>query len=132
MNDTARLYNCSRCHSQVFICRHCDRSNIYCNRCAPQACIEAKRRAARRYQASPQGRANHAARQRRYRERLRQKVTHKGSIRPSVHDLLRDKWKRATMHSTSPVPKRITPIVCHFCWHTCSAFLRQNFLQSSA
>jgi len=70
MNDVARIYYCTRCHSQVFICRHCDRGHIYCGQCAPKAQAEAKYRAAQRYQTSHQGRVKHAARQRRYRERL--------------------------------------------------------------
>jgi hypothetical protein len=89
MNSCARLYNRYRCHAQVQICSHCDRGNIYCNDCAPIAREDAQRRAAKRYQSSLQGRTKHTARQRRYRERQQQKVTHKGSFRITLHDLLK-------------------------------------------
>ena len=46
VNDSARLYSCLRCRSQVVICRHCDRGHVYCVECAPLAREEAKNRAA--------------------------------------------------------------------------------------
>ncbi len=70
---------CSRCHSLFVICRRCDRVNAHCMRCAPIAGNEAKNGTAARYQESHQGKVRHATRQRRYRERLKERVTHKGS-----------------------------------------------------
>ncbi len=131
MNDIARLYNCSRCHSQVTICRQCDRGNVYCGQCAPLARTETRRRAATRYQASFQGRLNHAARQRRYRERLKQKVTHQGSTRSLVHDLLVHKYKKAKQLSLRPKSTKTKAIYCHTCCMLCSPFLRINFLYST-
>jgi len=75
-----RLYSCRRCAQQVRICRHCDRGNQYCaGGCARLRRRESLRRAGARYQLSYRGACCHAARQRRWRERQQQKVTHQGS-----------------------------------------------------
>jgi len=78
-----RLYNCERCEVQVRICERCDHGNVYCaGECAKIRRRESLRRAQARYQRSRQGARRHAARQRRWRERQRQKlkmVTHHGS-----------------------------------------------------
>ena len=132
MNDTARLYSCLRCNSQVTICRHCDRGNIYCKKCAPKAGQDARDRAATRYQASYRGRSNHAARQRRYRESLKQKVTHKGSIRLSIHDLLINKRKTVKPPPILPDTNISDAICCHWCHRLCSPFLRRNSLLNAA
>ena len=132
MNDTARLYSCLRCNSQVTICRRCDHGNIYCMKCAPKARQEAKNRAATRYQASYRGRSNHAARQRRYRESLKQKVTHKGSNGRWIHDLLINKRKKVKPPSILPDTNRADSIFCHLCHSLCSPFLRGNFLLNTA
>jgi hypothetical protein len=128
MNDTARLYNCSRCHRQVIICRHCDHGNVYCKHCAPVANEEAKRRAAKRYQLSLQGRLKHAARQKRYRERCKEKVTHNGSIGDRLRDLLRDKRKKGSPTFKPSTKAYSTELVCSFCHQVCSPFLRIDFL----
>jgi hypothetical protein len=78
-----RLYNCERCQVQVRICERCDHGNVYCaGECARIRRRESLRRAQARYQRSHGGARRHAARQRRWRERQRQKpkiVTHQGS-----------------------------------------------------
>jgi hypothetical protein len=75
-----RLYSCRRCAQQVRICRYCDRGNQYCTgECARLRRRESVRRAGARYQLSYRGACCHAARQRRWRERQPQKVTHHGS-----------------------------------------------------
>jgi hypothetical protein len=132
MNDTARLYSCLRCNSQVTICRRCDRGNIYCIKCAPKAGQEARDRAATRYQASYRGRSNHAARQRRYRESLKQKVTHKGFGRRSINDLLINKQKWVKTPAILPDTNKSDSICCHWCHSLCSPFLRRNFLLNAA
>ena len=77
MKQIARLLNCIRCHKQVRICSTCDRGNIYCgSECSVPARRELERAAGARYQKSYKGRLKHAARQQRYREREKQKVTH--------------------------------------------------------
>jgi hypothetical protein len=79
--QTYRLYSCERCAEQVRICRGCDRGNRYCaGECAGVRRRESLRRAARRYQGSYRGAYAHAARQRAWRERQTQEVTHQGSL----------------------------------------------------
>ena len=79
--QTYRLYNCARCAQQVRICRECDRGNQYCaGECAQIRRRESLHRAGRRYQSSYRGACAHAARQRAWRERQTQEVTHHGSL----------------------------------------------------
>jgi len=64
----------------VRICRHCDRGNQYCAaECARIRRRESLCRAGARYQLSHRGARRHAARQRLWRARRTQKVTHQGS-----------------------------------------------------
>jgi hypothetical protein len=82
--QTYRLYNCGRCAQQVRICRDCDRGNQYCTgACAALRRRESLLRAGERYQRSYRGACAHAARQRAWRERQTQEVTHHGSV-PTV------------------------------------------------
>ena len=75
-----RLFSCRRCAQQVRICRRCDRGHRYCAAgCARIRRRESLRRAADRYQQSYHGACRHAARQRAWRARQLQKVTHQGS-----------------------------------------------------
>ncbi len=132
MINAARLYSCQRCNVQVTICRHCDHGNRYCMECVPIARQEARSRAAARYQDSHQGRLNHAARQSRYRERQMKKVTHKGSRVLRIFDLLIDGRKKVKPPSI-PLARKYVPLnYCHSCQKLCSAFLRHNFLRSTA
>ena len=132
MNDTARRYHCTLCHTPTTICRHCDRGNIYCTECAPKARKGAARRAAVKYQNTPQGRLNHATRQRAYRERLKLKVTHKGcvikisDVRPVV------KLAQVFTRKTPSTLNTADTIYCDICCNLCSNFLRRSFLQRSA
>jgi hypothetical protein len=71
-------------------------------KCAPAAGKDAKKRAAVRYQTTYQGKVKHAARQSRYRERLKEKVTHKGSKDCQVSDLLVDKQKKVSPVTVRP------------------------------
>ena len=74
---TYRLYHCRRCRMQVCVCAQCDCGNLYCpGDCAELARRESVRRAGARYQRTPRGARRHAERQRRYRQRRRQGVTH--------------------------------------------------------
>jgi len=111
MENTARLYNCARCHRQVTICSHCDRGNIYCGKsCADRARSTSLRAAGKRYQRTRRGRFNHAERQRRYRSRSK-KVTHQGSLELPTNDPL-------TTRSEAPLSLAIIEdegIRCHFC-----------------
>ena len=76
-----RLYSCRRCARQVRICGGCDRGNRYCAEgCAQIRRRESRCRASERYQQSYRGALKHAARQRAWRWRQQQKVTHQGSL----------------------------------------------------
>ena len=79
--ESYRLYSCRRCAQQVRICRRCDRGHQYCAaECARMRRRESLRRAGFRYQTSYRGACRHAARQRSWRARRMQKVTHHGSL----------------------------------------------------
>ena len=130
MKSSARLYHCARCHRQVVICSDCDRGNIYCaGRCAAVARRTSMRAAAQRYQHTYRGRLMHAARQTRYRAKIK-KVTHHGSPKPLVNDLL-------SISPTTPKAlenadlKPAQTMRCHFCQRDCGAFLRRSPLQRS-
>lgn len=76
---TYRLYNCQRCGVQVRICQRCDHGQIYCAlECARISRRECLRRAGARYQRTRRGALCHAARQRMWRARQQQAVTHQG------------------------------------------------------
>jgi hypothetical protein len=78
--ESYRLYSCRRCAQQVRICRNCDHGHQYCaGECARIRRRESLRRAGARYQRSYHGACYHAARQRTWRARQMQKVTHQGS-----------------------------------------------------
>ena len=128
MENTARLYNCARCHRQVTICSHCDRGNIYCGKsCADLARRASLKAAGKRYQHTRRGRFKHAERQRHYRSRSK-KVTHQGSPEPPTNDPL-------TTQSEAPVSVVVIEdeaICCHFCGRLCSAFLRLEYLHRTA
>jgi hypothetical protein len=132
-----RLFVCAdpTCRVQVVICSDCDRGHIYCADCAPHARRRSLHQAGRRYQASSRGRINHAARSRRYRERLnrkrRNKVTHHGSP-PDRSD--------AVLSVDPVVVERGLPLdnqrssrgqqwYCIRCGRRCSAHVRQDFLR---
>jgi hypothetical protein len=84
-----RLYSCRRCAQQVRICRRCDRGHQYCAaECARIRRCESLRRAGARYQSGYRGACRHAARQRRWRARQAQKVTHHGSAPPVVASIV--------------------------------------------
>jgi hypothetical protein len=75
----SRVIGSRRCAAQVRICSRCDHGNIYCaGECARIRRRESRRRASARYQRTRRGAHRHAARQRRWRIRQRQEVTHQG------------------------------------------------------
>ena len=127
MENTARLYNCARCHCLVIICSHCDRGNIYCDKgCALAARRESLRAAGTRYQRTRRGRFKHAERQRHYRSRSK-KVTHQGSPETPSNDPL-------TIRSEAPtsvVDVEDEAIRCHFCGRLCGDFLRRDYLHQT-
>lgn len=129
MQNTARLYSCQRCRTQVIICSRCDRGQRYCDSaCAHNARAISLKRAAKKHQSSRTGRFNNAARQRRFRQRLKQKVTHHGSLTLVLRDLLKNKPERPQIVQ-KPASIDDTLFCCR-CGSTCQPFLRQDFLQS--
>lgn len=123
---SARLYHCSRCHIQVFICSRCDRGNIYCGPCCSQESrVQNHRIANRKYQKSLKGKQKHAERQRRYRERKKNNVTDQSSSHLPSNDLLlgEPNEKKSRMESI---------IHCHFCGEEVSPFLRHGYLRHSS
>ncbi len=129
MCTTARLFQCTLCARQTFVCSHCDRGHQYCSAdCSDQARRDSLKRANQKYNLSRQGQHNNALRQRRYRQRHQQKVTDQGSplrvtpvslplsVIPLVFALL--------MPEIAAIRYRI----CHFCHRQISAFVRNDFL----
>ena len=136
MENTARLYNCVRCHRQVTICSHCDRGNIYCGTsCANLTRRESLKAAGRRYQGSRRGRFKHAERQHRYRSRSK-KVTHQGSPEAPSSDPLSTRSEAPSSVTDVEDIKGVEgvkgvgdeAIRCHFCGRLCSDSLRLDFL----
>jgi len=127
MPGTSRLYHCCRCQAQVIICSHCDRGQRYCTAgCAADARSASLQRAGKKYQSTRAGRFNNAARQRHYRARQKQKVTHQGSPVLRIRDLLKNK---ATRPECRPKQGQSgTTIRCHHCGRVCGPFLRHDFL----
>ena len=129
MQSTGRLYSCQRCRTQVIICSRCDRGQRYCDSaCAQNARAISLKRAAKKHQSSRTGRFNNAARQRRFRQRLKQKVTHHGSLTLVLRDLLKNKLERPQIVQ-KPMSIDDTLFCCH-CGSACQPFLRQDFQKS--
>jgi hypothetical protein len=130
MQSSARLFNCARCQSQVVICSQCDRGNRYCGRaCARVARRQSMRAAGERYQKGRRGRFAHADRQRRYRQRRKQKVTHQGSPAVVPDETLPTESRASTRRIESCATDADDGIRCHFCARICSHFVRQQFLR---
>ena len=130
MQSSARLFNCARCRCQVVICSHCDRGNLYCGkRCSQAARRQSVRAAGKRFQNSRRGRFAHAERQRRYRQRRRQKVTHQGSLPGPPDETLPAESRTSARRIEFPAAVAIDGIRCHRCRRLCSDLVRQTFLQ---
>lgn len=130
MKHTSRLFSCMRCHTQMVICSHCDRGQIYCgSACSQAARIESCRKAEKRYQHTPGGKMNHALRQRRYRARCQEKVTDHSSNTPAQNALLhpvKNKAKTAVMSHVSFDSR------CCFCKKSVPPWFRSGFLRHHA
>jgi hypothetical protein len=132
-----RLYNCERCQVQVRICERCDHGNVYCaGECARIRRRESLQRAQARYQRSRQGARRHAARQRRWRERQRQKlkiVTHHGSpitvsqCIVAVSPVMQSQPADASPYKPEQRPKIHPPLEhCAFCGAVLPDWTRQQ------
>ncbi len=124
MDPAGRRHLCAACRAPVLICSHCDRGQRYCTRgCAEQARQDSLHAAGRRYQATFNGRLQHAGRQRRYRQRQRQQeVTHQGSP-PSAPPV--------PLLATASAARTEPPAGwhCHHCGRPVPEFVRQAFLR---
>jgi hypothetical protein len=115
--DSARLFFCALCRTQVRICGSCDRGQRYCSPdCRSSARRRNVREARRRYAQSERGRARHATRQRRYRVRVAAGAAPE-QTRPT-----------APAPSVSRTARPETRTACAFCNGPCSVFLRLSFL----
>ena len=129
MPVSSRLYHCCRCHAQVIICTRCDRGQRYCSgQCRYHARTASSKRATQKYQSTRKGRFNNAARQRRFREQKKQKVTHQGSAIRPLHDLL--KVPLTVPEKTQQLPLPGTTLHCHYCGAVCQPILRPDYLHS--
>ena len=123
MNPTSRLFCCISCHTQTVICSYCDRGQLYCSKqCANTARRASCRAAENRYQKNLRGKLKHALRQRRYRARLKKKVTDQGSRSLASNVLLDPVKTKAAEHS-------YCSLKCCFCKRSVSAWVRQGFLR---
>jgi hypothetical protein len=70
LQESARVFACARCGVLVVVCTRCDRGQIYCDgECREIRRNETERRAAKKFQATPNGALKHAKRQKRYRQK---------------------------------------------------------------
>jgi len=130
MQSSARLYSCCRCQAQVIICSRCDRGHRYCaGECAGDARSASLKRASEKYRSTRAGRINNAARQKRYRQRQQQIVTHHGSLPARGHDVLKTRFDG--FEKTQKYDQNGTVLFCHHCSAVCEPFLRQDFLHQS-
>jgi len=129
---SARMFNCALCRTLTTICSCCDRGHIYCSdECASSARKTSVQSANKRYQDTYAGRANHAARQKRYVARLKnasQKMTDHTSQPPHNILLL---FMLAVAARISVLGQNPANIYCDFCGCICSDFVRNNFLRSN-
>ena len=128
---TYRLYHCCRCGMQVCICAQCDCGNLYCpGDCAELARRESVRRAGARYQRTLRGARRHAERQRRYRQRRRQGVTHQSfplvTSRCSVSRHLVSASESSDVDVKEPSLPLVPPLQrrCAFCGRPLPPFAR--------
>jgi hypothetical protein len=150
--ESFRRALCARCRAVFYVCRQCDRGQIYCNfKCRRLAVIVQKRRARARHQSTPEGRLDHRDRQRAFRARQRERpepsVTDGGSgeIRVLVTSPLAAQAPAATTVATLVGPEvnvhvtqQETPkvstsaqagtVCCAFC-HRKSLYIRHGYLQ---
>ena len=127
MEPTARLFQCVLCHTQAMICSKCDRGQIYCSdSCSTFARQQSLRAAGKRYQATINGKRNHAARQARYEMKLQSNLTHHSSRDPSSCASMQQLENKAKKTETEQLR---TVFICCCCHQPVSVWLRNDFLQ---
>ena len=137
------MFNCARCHRLVVICRHCDRGQRYCSAdCARVQRRHSVREAGRRYQRTPLGARNNAARQKRWRRRIVTTVTHHSSPpqdhvgqEPPGQSARKENRDATSNHRLVIVPRTLVTTVdskpgprCDFCGRVCGAYARRGTL----
>lgn len=133
MLSSARFYLCARCRSQAFICRRCDRGQIYCtDHCATASRSQSQREACQRYNKTRRARTLNAERQRRYRLRqstqTSERVTDQGSRIGPAPALSSASTEQRAAQPPSSVISAAGVIVCHRCACECAASVRLGFL----
>jgi hypothetical protein len=122
--DDCRLFNCQHCERQLRVCRRCDRGQRYCSgACQVKGRRRSVGRANARYQHTPRGARFHAARQARWRERQKNKVT---------YHRLAERAVRAKLCSVVVSERRADDITdeahrvvrCDFCARALDGFIR--------
>lgn len=127
MKHSSRLFYCSSCLQQVVICSHCDRGNIYCSpKCALITRQKYCKASNKRYQQTQKGRLNNALRQKRFRARLKNKVTDHSSQNIRKNALLQKAKNNATMNV---IKQDADDMKCCFCNKTVHYWLRHDFLR---
>ena len=127
--SSSRLTTCAdhRCHRPFAVCGGCDRGRRFCSpQCASNSRRSSLQRAGRQYQATDRGRSLHAARQARYRDRLRA-VTHQPR---DADPKISPKAEKPGAERLAAMPARqafcLAPD-CAFCGRP-GVFLRNGFL----
>lgn len=90
--------------------------------------LKTRQKANKRYQRTYQGRLNHAARQKRYRERLKYKVTYQASNIIPLCDLLNKERKYVIINFKLNKKRKFKEVFCHCCSKSCLPFLRDGYL----
>jgi hypothetical protein len=114
--ESLRFVACARlaCGQVFFLCAGCDRGQRYCCRtCAADARRATLLAAGRRYQASHDGRRAHADRQRRYRERRGEKVTHHRRADPGAAAKVRAPPATSAMEAPASTGVEVPTNVVH-------------------
>lgn len=137
------MLNCARCHRLVVICSRCDCGQRYCSvHCAQVQRRRSLREARRRYQLTPLGARNNAARQKRWRIQFATTVTHHTS---PTQNPVREEPPGENVKKVDPSRGReacdatsnrkpITTLLdepgprCDFCGRPCGSYTRRGTL----
>jgi len=130
MSDDCRVFICQWCREVAAICRECDLGNQYCSKeCAAAGRRASKLRASLKYQDTRPGRLHHAARQQRYRERLKQKVTRQGRKATSRSGTRGSVPRDALAAAMEAALRQVDATCCH-CGRVFHGGVRLGYVQS--
>lgn len=130
MRDGFRVHVCHWCFEVIEVCSACDHGRRYCGEgCAKAARDTYKLKAGLAYQQTFEGRLRHAARQQRYRERLKQKVTRQCRRAVAVARIREEANRQRVARAVeAALAKEWT--VCHRCKRTCRGPGRRGYRHS--